>query len=148
MTITTITTKMPGIVPTIIQIFVVAFLKLLLLSPCGNGLGGFVSPEMKQHTKYYQSYFLPSIFKHDVQYLLEGGARVEQGWEHLRPNNVAPVQIPASTTYVVEFAVGPLLCCEFSLKVLWLSPLLNPTFPNSDSTRNARQRTNLWMSYL
>lgn len=78
MTITTITTKMPGIVPTIIQIFVVAFLKLLLLSPCDNGLGGFVSPEMKQHTKYYQRYFLPSIFKHDVQYLLEGGARVEQ----------------------------------------------------------------------
>ena len=73
MTITTITTKMPVIVTTIIQIF-----KLLLLSPCGTGLGGFVSPEMKQHTKYYQSYFLPSIFKHDVQYLLEGGARVEQ----------------------------------------------------------------------
>ena len=63
MKITIVTTKMPNIVPTIIQV------KLLLLSPDDNG--GFGSPEMEQHTKYHQSYFLPRIFKHDVQYLLE-----------------------------------------------------------------------------
>ena len=65
MKITIVTTKMPNIVPTVIQV------KLLLLSSYDNALRGFESPEMEQHTKYHQSYFLPRIFKHDVQYLLE-----------------------------------------------------------------------------
>lgn len=64
MTITIVTNKKPNIVPTIIPV------KLLLLPPYDNGLG-FWSPEMEQHTKYHQIYFLPRIFKHDAQYLRE-----------------------------------------------------------------------------
>lgn len=69
MTITIVTNKKPNIVPTIIPV------KLLLLPPYDNGLGRFFasfwSPEMEQHTKYHQIYFLPRIFKHDAQYLRE-----------------------------------------------------------------------------
>lgn len=64
MTITIVTNKKPNIVPTIIPV------KLLLLPPYDNGLG-FWSPEMEQHTKYHQIYFLPRIFKRDAQYLRE-----------------------------------------------------------------------------
>ena len=54
--ITIVTTKMPNIVPTIIQV------KLLLLSWYDNALGCFVSPEMKQHTKYIIRVFFATPF--------------------------------------------------------------------------------------
>ena len=46
-------------------------------------------------------------------FFCSGGARMAQWWEHSPPNNVARVQIPASTPYVgVEFVVGSLACSE------------------------------------
>ena len=54
--ITIVTTKMPNIVPTIIQV------KLLLLSRYDNALGCFVSPEMEQHTKYIIRDFFATPF--------------------------------------------------------------------------------------
>ena len=48
-----------------------------------------------------------------VLFLVLGGARMAQWWEHSPPNNVARVQIPAPTPYVsVEFVVGSLACSE------------------------------------
>ena len=69
-----------------------------------------------------------------------GGARKAQWWEHSPPNNVARVQIPASTPYVgVEFVVGSLPCSErFSLNTAAFPCPQKPTFSNSNSnsTRN------------
>ena len=61
-----------------------------------------------------------------------------QWWEHSPPNNVARVQIPASTPYVgVEFVVGSLPCSErFSLNTPAFPCPQKPTFSNSNSTRN------------
>ena len=61
-----------------------------------------------------------------------------QWWEHSPPNNVARVQIPASTPYVgVEFVVGSLPCSErFSLNTPAFPWLKKTTFLNSNSTRN------------
>ena len=63
-----------------------------------------------------------------------------QRWEHSPPNNVARVQIPASTPYVgVEFVVGSLPCSErFSLNTAAFLCPQKSTFSNSNSnsTRN------------
>ena len=61
-----------------------------------------------------------------------------QWWEHSPPNNVARVQIPASTPYVgVEFVVDSLPCSErFSLNTPAFPCLKKTTFSNSNSTRN------------
>ena len=68
------------------------------------------------------------------------GARMARRWEHSPPNNVARVQIPASTPYVgVEFVVGSLPCSErFSLNTAAFLCPQKSTFSNSNSnsTRN------------
>ena len=58
--------------------------------------------------------------------------------EQSPPNNVARVQIPASTPYVgVEFVVGSLPCSErFSLNTPAFPCPQKPTFSNSNSTTN------------
>ena len=74
-----------------------------------------------------------------VLFLVLGGQGWRsQWWEHSPPNNVARVQIPASTPYVgVEFVVGSLPCSErFSLNTPAFPCLKKTTFLNSNSTRN------------
>ena len=68
-----------------------------------------------------------------------------QWWEHSPPNNVARVQIPASTPYVgVEFVVGSLPCSErFSLNTAVFPCPQKPTFSNSNSTRNRLDKEQL-----
>ena len=94
----------------------------------GGGAGGFCPP-----------CFFKGVFKNDFPTCRVStwfwGTRVTQCWEHSPLNNVAPVQIPASTPYV---SWG---CCWFSsllrevfLRVLRFSPLLK----NSNSIWNAR----------
>ena len=74
-------------------------------------------------------------------------------WDHPSANgDVARIQIPASTPHV-DWVV----CClfsplfrdwGFSLGTPISTSPQNPTFPNSNSTRNGRRRTALWISYL
>ena len=75
---------------------------------------------------------------HFLVLFLGWGTRMAQWWEHSPPNNVARVQIPASTPYVgVEFVVGSLPCSErFSLNTPAFPCPQKPTFSNSNSTRN------------
>ena len=75
---------------------------------------------------------------HFLVLFLGWGTRMAQWWEHSPPNNVARVQIPASTPYVgVEFVVGSLPCFErFSLNTPAFPCPQKPTFSNSNSTRN------------
>ena len=75
---------------------------------------------------------------HFLVLFLGWGTRMAQWWEHSPPNNVARVQIPASTPYVGgEFVVGSLPCFErFSLNTPAFPCPQKPTFSNSNSTRN------------